>query len=367
MSERKPKVLVGMSGGVDSSVTAALLLEQGYEVIGAFMKNWSGTVEGPRCVDEDKVGEEFAECGWKEERRDAMRVAAKLGIPFLTFDFEKEYRALVVEEMFQEFEAGRTPNPDILCNRYIKFDLFMREADKLGCDFVATGHYARTSQLPNANYQILRSVDELKDQTYFLWAIDPKVLPRVLFPVGSMTKPEVREKARELGLSTADKKDSVGICFVGEVNMKEFLQARIPKSPGKIVTTEGKEVGEHEGLSFYTIGQRDGVVTAGGGIPYYVVEKRRSTNELIVSSNFHPLLFRSTLSAARPNWFHRPDEGAKVRARIRHRGDLMPATIQHTANGFTLAFDGQARAVTPGQSVVIYDGEAVLGGGIIQE
>jgi tRNA-specific 2-thiouridylase len=349
MAQKKHKVLVGMSGGVDSSVTAALLLEQGFDVIGAFMKNWSGRLE-------DEV-----ECGWKTERRDAMRVAAQLGIPFMTFDFEKEYRRDVVDYMFREFEAGRTPNPDVMCNKFVKFDLFVKEADKLGCDFVATGHYARVE-----NGKILMGSDPNKDQTYFLWAIPPGVLPRVLFPVGGMIKSEVREKARELELSVADKKDSVGICFVGEVNMKEFLKEKIADKPGEIVTTEGKSIGRHDGVMFYTIGQREGM-GIGGGTPYYVVGKDIEKNQLVVSSNFHPSLFRSELTAFQANWFRKPEIGKKIQARIRYRQPVADCEITRMENDRVhVRFHEPQRAVTPGQSIVFYDGEEMLGGAIIE-
>lgn len=378
MSAQKPKVLVGMSGGVDSSLSAALLLEQGYEVIGAFMKNWSGTVLGPSCADPEKVGEEYAECDWRDERRDAMRVASQLGIPFLTLDFEKEYRELVVEYMFREFQAGRTPNPDVMCNKFVKFDLFVREADKLGCQFVATGHYARVGQvvgsrqsasgsprLPATDYRLLKGLDDNKDQTYFLWAIPPAVLPRVLFPVGHLPKPEVRKMAAERGIITAEKPDSTGICFVGEVDIKKFLQARIKDKPGNIVTTEGKVVGQHDGITFYTIGQRHGL-NVGGGMPYYVVGKNIEKDELIVSSAFHPALFRAELTAIQANWFRRPAEGSKVEARIRYRQPVAPCTIRFEGERVLVRFDEPQRAVTPGQSIVFYDGEEMLGGAIIE-
>jgi len=372
--KKKAKVLVGLSGGVDSAVSAALLLEQGYEVIGAFMKNWS-------------------DCAWREDRRDAMRVAAKLDIPFYTFDFEKEYRAKVIDYMFREFEAGRTPNPDVMCNKFVKFDLFVREADKLGCDYVATGHYARiitdphsplregfkgqatTPPLHNSTTSILAGTDPEKDQTYFLWAMPPEVLPRVLFPVGGMIKAtEVRKKAEELGLPVAKKKDSVGICFVGEVNIKDFLQERIPKKPGKIVNLSGKIVGDHEGLAFYTIGQREGL-NIGGGTPYYVVDKKPETNELVVSSNFDQALFKKEMTAIQCNWFRKPTTFPyKCQARIRYRQPLAACTISPSpyegeGRGEVLAaavnFDAPQRAVTPGQSIVFYDGEEMIGGGII--
>lgn len=362
---RKPKVLLGMSGGVDSSVSAVLLLEQGYEVIGAFMKNWSGDVNGPEVKGTDRIGTSFEECGWKTERRDAMRVAAQLGIPFLTFDFETEYRRDVVEYMFREFEAGRTPNPDVMCNRYMKFDLFLKEADKLGCDFIATGHYARVDE-----HRILKGIDSNKDQTYFLWAIDKAVLPRVLFPIGHLEKPVVREIAAKHNLEVATKKDSTGICFVGEVDMREFLKARIKEEPGNVVTTDGKIIGKHVGINFYTIGQRHGL-DIGGGDPYYVIEKRTETNELIVGSNFHPALFRKELTASQLNWFREPIAGVPFTgtARLRHRQPVQrcTSTLVHkdAASNVTVVFDEPQRAVTPGQSIVFYDGDEMIGGGII--
>ena len=335
------KVLVGMSGGVDSSVSAELLLEQGYEVIGAFMKNWSN-------------------CDWRRDQRDATRVAAKLGIPFVTFDFEKEYREAVVDDMFREFETGRTPNPDVLCNKYIKFDRFVQEADRLGCAFVATGHYARS-----IDGKLYAGADKNKDQSYFLWAMKPDVVSRVLFPIGEMTKPQVREKARELELEVADKKDSTGICFVGEVDMRTFLQERLPKNPGNVVTVDGKVIGTHEGLAFYTLGQREGL-GIGGGTPYYVVEKRPPTNELVVASNFHPALFRSELTASQLNWFEKPMVPYVCKARIRYRQEVQNCTIESiTDEAISVTFRDPQRAVTPGQSIVFYDGDKVLGGGII--
>ena len=357
----KPKVLVGLSGGVDSSVSAALLVEQGYEVVGAFMKNWSGSVCAPRSANEAEVGEEFEECGWKEERRDAARVAAKLGIPFVTFDFETDYREKVVENLFEESRMGRTPNPDVLCNKFIKFDKFMREADRLGCEFVATGHYARVE-----DGKLLAGHDKNKDQTYFLWAMPPEVLSRVIFPIGDMEKPQVRQKAHELGLDVAEKKDSTGICFVGEVNMKEFLQQRLPKDPGNVVTVDGEVIGTHEGVAFYTIGQRHGL-NIGGGEPWYVVEKRPETKEVVVASNFHPALFRSSLTARQLNWFSEPKTLPHTcRARIRYRQALQDCTIESIKGDVvTVSFTESQRAVTPGQSIVFYDGEEVLGGGII--
>ena len=351
MKEKKQKVLVGMSGGVDSSVSAALLLEQGYEVIGAFMKNWSSDAEN----------ELQNECNWRDERRDAMRVAAQLDIPFLTFDFEKEYRRDVIDYMFREFEAGRTPNPDVMCNKYVKFDLFVKEAEKLGCDFIATGHYARRE-----DGKILAGKDKNKDQTYFLWAINPTVLPRVLFPIGDMDKPDVRVKAESLELDVAEKKDSVGICFVGEVNIAEFLKTRVKEEPGDIITTEGKVIGQHRGVNFYTIGQRHGL-DVGGGTPYYVVAKRPKKRELVVSSNYHQGLYKKDLVAIQCNWFRIPESKFRCEARIRYRQDLQKCKVMMTDDGnVRVEFKEPQRAVTPGQSIVFYDGEEMIGGGIIE-
>lgn len=355
MADTTKKVLVGMSGGVDSSVSAALLLEQGYEVIGAFMKNWSN-------------------CEWRADQRDATRVAAQLGIPFVTLDFEAQYRQDVVEYLFREFEIGRTPNPDVMCNKFIKFDRFIRAADEMGCEFIATGHYAcischpeRAKRAEGSRVQLLRAADYNKDQTYFLWAINPAVLKRVLFPIGHMTKPEVRAKARELGLAVADKKDSTGICFIGEVNLPEFLRTRIKEEPGHVVTMDGTRVGKHIGVNFYTIGQRHGL-GIGGGTPYYVVEKRPEVNELVVASNYHPRLYASSLRASMLNVFCDRallSTPLACQARIRHRQPLQNCTAVVQGDQLRVEFDKPQRAVTPGQSVVLYKDDIVLAGGII--
>lgn len=355
------RVLLGMSGGVDSSVAALLLLQQGYEVIGAFMKTWSGDVFGPASEDDPTR----PECGWRQERRDALRVATELGIPFHTFDFEDIYRREVLENLFSEYAAGRTPNPDILCNREIKFKPFVEEMKKLGCDFVATGHYAQIVHTKDGAH-LHRAVDHNKDQTYFLWAIQKDVLPHVLFPIGHLTKPEVRKIAEEHGLATAAKKESMGICFVGDVEISSFLKSRLPIEPGPIKTTEGKEVGRHDGLAFYTIGQRHGLCV-GGGLPYYVIGKDEATNTLIVGSGVHPDLFAHGLTASSTNWFEQVHVGMKCLARVRHRQELFEAEITDIqGDACTLVFTHPVRAVTPGQSVVLYDDQTVLGGGIIE-
>lgn len=353
---KKPRVLVGLSGGVDSSVSAALLLQEGYEVIGGFMKNWS-----------DGTADES--CGWRAERRDAMRVAAKLGIPFYTFDFEDEYRRKVYEYMIAEYKAGRTPNPDVLCNKYMKFDLFLKKAEELECDFVATGHYARVQRDADGATHLLTGVDGNKDQSYFLCQLMQEQLRHVLFPVGDIKKPEVRVLAHKFGLPVADKKDSQGICFVGKVDMEDFLAARIQPHDGSIVTTDGKVLGTHKGFEFYTIGQRGGL-GVGGGTPLYVVERRPETNEVVVAvGDEDPTLYRKELVATDvvetiPGNFEKYF-GKNITARIRYRQPLAACTLERAAKGVTVRFSAPQRAVAPGQFVAFYDGEELIGSGVI--
>lgn len=353
----KGRVLVGLSGGVDSSVSAALLLAEGYEVLGGFMKNWSD-------------GTQDESCGWRAERRDAMAVAAKLGIPFHTFDFENEYRAKVYEYMIAEYKAGRTPNPDVLCNKYMKFDLFLQEADKLGCEFVAMGHYARVMRAEDGMTHLLAGVDQNKDQSYFLCQLKQEQLKRTLFPIGDLEKPEVRELAKKFALTVADKKDSQGICFVGQVDMDDFLQARIEPHIGNIVTTEGKIIGQHQGFEFYTIGQRGGL-GIGGGTPYYVVERKPETNEVIVATGENdPALYRLELRASEVTetiegnlvkYF-----GKKITARIRYRQPLAICVVNEIRPGeLEVVFDLPQRAIAPGQFIAFYAGEELLGSAVI--
>ena len=362
----KPRVLLGMSGGVDSSVSAVLLLEQGYEVIGGFMKNWSDHGPLPASPLSGEVGvANREECSWRTERRDAMRVAAQLGIEFHTFDFEDEYRKLVYEYMIDEYKAGRTPNPDVLCNKYMKFDLFMREADKLGCEFVATGHYARARRDADSTTHLLAGIDQNKDQSYFLCQLTQDQLKRVLFPIGDLEKPAVRELAQKHGLVVAAKKDSQGICFVGKVDMQDFLEARIQPHEGNIVTTAGEVIGQHRGFEFYTIGQRGGL-GIGGGTPYYVVERRPETNEVIVAvGDEDPALFRSELIAT--NFTETVSgnfakyQGQEISARIRYRQPLASCTLE----GDRVKFKQPQRAVAPGQFIAFYVGEELIGSGVI--
>ncbi len=350
-----------MSGGVDSSVSAVLLLEQGYEVIGGFMKNWGGN-------------DESEDCGWRAERRDAMRVAAQLGIPFHTFDFEDEYRARVYEYMIAEYKAGRTPNPDVLCNKYMKFDLFMRMADELGCAFVATGHYARVQRDDDGVTHLLAGRDPNKDQSYFLCQLTQAQIARALFPIGDLLKSEVRDIARKHGLSVAEKKDSQGICFVGKVNMRDFLKERIEEHEGDVVTTEGKILGTHRGFEFYTVGQREGL-GIGGGTPYFVVGRRSETNEIVVAvGEDDPSLYKKELLATNitetiPGKLFKK-EGKQIRARIRYRQPLADCSITVASDDvqtarWAVSFSTPQRAIAPGQFIAFYDGDELLGSGII--
>lgn len=351
----KQKVIVGMSGGVDSSVAALLLLEQGYEVVGAFMKNWSDTKDPLTGI-----------CSWKEERRDAMEVAEKLGIQFLSFDFEEAYREAVVAYMIAEYAKGRTPNPDVMCNKLIKFDLFLNQALAEGADFIATGHYARVRH-DSKQYQLLAGVDSNKDQSYFLHQLNQEQLAKTIFPLGDLTKPQVRELAEKANLSTAKKKDSQGICFIGKVNMRAFLKPHILAKPGKIITTDGKVIGDHEGLAPYTIGQRHGFGVSGSE-PYYVAEKRLNDNVLVVAlGKNHPALFKQVALVENMHWISSPrEEEFECLVRIRYRQPLQKARITQSGDLIRIDFIEPQRAVTSGQFAVLYDGDIVLGGGVIK-
>lgn len=360
------KVLLGMSGGVDSSVSAVLLLEQGYEVIGGFMKNWSTNDDGE-------------ECEWRRERLDAMRVAGQLGLKFYTFDFEAQYRSKVYEYMIDEYKAGRTPNPDVLCNKYMKFDVFLKEADTLGCEFIATGHYARRVDDENGVAHLLAGIDDEKDQTYFLCQLNQDQLQRSLFPIGHLQKSNVREIARQHDLFVAEKKDSQGICFVGQVDMQQFLEARITPHDGNIVTTDGCVLGQHRGFEFYTIGQRGGL-GIGGGTPLYVVERKPETNEIVVALGpDDPALFRSELVATNLSETY-PGSldsaiGKIISARIRYRQPLAECKIETIdvnyseqdteSSAIRVRFSVPQRAIAPGQFVAFYVGEELIGSGVI--
>ena len=360
-----PKVFVGMSGGVDSSVSAMLLKQQGYDVVGVYMKNWSKDLPGMKCP-------------WAEDLADAKRVAVKLGIDFEVWDFEKEYFERVVEYMLSEFKAGNTPNPDIMCNQEIKFKLFYEKAMERGADFIATGHYARI-----IDGKLARAKDEKKDQTYFLYRISEDAIKHTIFPIGEMLKPDVKKLAEKNGLHNAYKKESMGVCFVGEVGMKDFLKEYIDIEPGEIreIETE-KVVGHHEGAVFYTIGQRHGLYISGNvgevntGLPYYVVKKDLDKNIVYVSRNLNDEnvwveqlglkdIVRRTEMPCRGSktWPSGPERsrGRVVSVRLRHLGELIPATLE----GDTLKFERKIKRPAAGQSAVFYDGEICLGGGII--
>lgn len=357
------KVYVAMSGGVDSSVAAALLLGEGYEVVGAFMKNWSDT--------KDPV---TGTCAWRKERDDAQAVADLLGIPLVTFDFEKDYRAEVVDYMIREYEAGRTPNPDVMCNRRIKFGMFLQRALAEGADYIATGHYARVAKTERAGgagrvmdcFNLLAGVDESKDQSYFLHTMTQEQLSRTLFPIGGMLKSEVRALAINLGLPVAGKKDSQGICFIGHVNLGEFLKRAIAPRKGPIVTTGGRVLGVHRGIAPYTIGQRHGL-GIGDATPHFVVEKDRARNTLVVARGDDPdELYADELVAEEMHWVvGEPADRMKCRARIRYRQPLEDCEVQLNDFGVRVKFDRPQRAIAPGQFVVFYDGDTCLGGGVI--
>ncbi|MBR2709289.1 tRNA 2-thiouridine(34) synthase MnmA [Candidatus Saccharibacteria bacterium] len=349
-------VYVGMSGGVDSSVSALLLKEQGYRVVGVYMKNWSKDLPGMKCP-------------WADDLADAKRVAVKLGIDFYVWDFEKEYYEKVVEYMLSEFKKGNTPNPDIMCNQEIKFKLFYEKAMEAGADFIATGHYARVEHDKDGS-TLLRAVDENKDQTYFLYRISKEALSHTLFPIGGMLKPEVKKLAEEKGLHNAYKKESMGVCFVGEVGMKDFLKEYIDIKPGEICEIESGEVlGYHEGAVFYTIGQRHGLYLNGkkgvvnDGMPYYVVKKDIKENVVYVSKNLnHEAIWTNELELT--DVFIRNDaikENSDVLVRLRHRAPLIAAKFDSKK----LEFDKEIKRPASGQSAVVYDGEKCLGGGVI--
>jgi len=393
------KVVVGLSGGVDSSVAAYLLKEQGYEVIGLFMKNWHD--------DSVTISEE---CPWLEDSNDALIVAEKLGIPFQTVDLSKEYKERIVDYMFKEYEMGRTPNPDVLCNREIKFDVFMKIALQLGADYVATGHYCRKGTIKNENgseiFQLLAGRDDNKDQSYFLCQLSQEQLAKTLFPIGELTKPEVRQIASENKLITADKKDSQGLCFIGKVRLPEFLQQKLKPKKGVIVEVpsdgfqyqkskpkfatkedelafysekpvyqikDGRVVGEHQGAHYFTKGQRKGLAVGGTLEPLFVIETDVNENVIYTGQGkSHPGLFRRTLfvNEEEIHWVRsdlalETDETLQVLARIRYRQALEKATLYKIESGLYVDFENKQSAITEGQFVAWYIGDELLGSGVI--
>ncbi|WP_339716702.1 tRNA 2-thiouridine(34) synthase MnmA [Cyclobacterium amurskyense] len=403
MTQRKKRVVVGLSGGVDSSVTAYLLKEQGYEVIGMFMKNWH-----------DESVTISNECPWVEDSTDAMLVAQKLGIPFQAIDLSEDYKTRIVEYMFAEYKAGRTPNPDILCNREIKFDIFLKAATKLKADFVATGHYCQKEELSidgNPMYRLLAGADPNKDQSYFLCQLNQEQLSKALFPIGHLQKAEVRAIAKEQELITAEKKDSQGLCFIGKVKLPDFLQQQLKPKKGNILSIPanaevyaghgvpagieyedldnaqleeicwplqytadmGEKVGEHNGAHYYTIGQRKGLNVGGTGKPLFVIATDTTENIIYTGlSEDHPGLLRHGLHVKKDDihWI-RPDKTLKVGetatylARIRYRQPLSTATLLMREDGLYVLFDNAQRGIASGQFVAWYEGEEAIGSGVI--
>lgn len=354
------KVIVGMSGGVDSSVSAFLLLEAGYQVEGLFMKNW-----------EEDDGTEY--CTAKEDFADAQAVAEKLGITLHGANFAAEYWDNVFEHFLAEYKAGRTPNPDILCNREIKFKAFLDYATQLGADLIATGHYTQTG-VRNGRTTLLKGHDDNKDQSYFLHLVGHKELARTLFPVGNIAKTEVRDIATRAGLATAKKKDSTGICFIGERRFKDFLQQYLPAQPGVIESVDGEVLGKHSGLMYHTIGQRQGLGIGGlanhGDAPWYVVAKDLARNVLLVTQgNQHPSLFKRSLRSSDIFWIAGEPETLPLccRAKVRYRQPDQDCTVSADEQGFRVDFDQPQRAITPGQSVVFYRDNECLGGAVIED
>ncbi|WP_017755912.1 tRNA 2-thiouridine(34) synthase MnmA [Calidifontibacillus oryziterrae] len=356
-SPAETRVVVGMSGGVDSSVAALLLKQQGYDVVGIFMKNWDDT-------DENGV------CTATEDFNDVIRVCNQIGIPYYSVNFEKQYWDKVFTYFLDEYRAGRTPNPDVMCNKEIKFKAFLEHALTLGADYLATGHYARV-EFRDGEYKMLRGVDENKDQTYFLNQLGQAQLSKVMFPLGQLPKSEVRKIAAEAGLATATKKDSTGICFIGERNFKEFLSNYLPAQPGPMATLTGEIKGKHDGLMYYTIGQRHGLGIGGSGEPWFVVGKNLKDNILYVDQGFHnELLYSHFLIAVDVNWVsdRKPASAFKCTAKFRYRQPDIAVTVEILDDRMVkVIYDNPVRAITPGQSVVFYHEDECLGGATIDQ
>ncbi len=358
-SECMKTVVVGISGGVDSSVSAYLLKKQGYQVIGLFMRNWDANInndiEGNPTLNNDI-------CPQEQDYNDALEVCKKLDIPLHRVDFIKEYWDYVFTYFLDELKRGRTPNPDIMCNKYIKFDMFAKKAKELGADYIATGHFARMK-----DGMLLRGIDSNKDQTYFLSQVSKEQLKNVIFPIGELPKPEIRKIAKELGLVTATKKDSTGICFIGERNFSKFLENYLPNIPGKIIEIESKRVlGNHVGLMYYTIGQRKGLNIGGDTDKIFVVGKDLKENILYVAYGEENEYLYSDSCIIEDMNFISELKGSTCTAKFRYRAKDIPVTIEKVGGEYLVRYE-KAKSVTPGQACVLYDGEVCLGGGIIKE
>ena len=348
-------VVVGMSGGVDSSVAALLLKLQGYKVIGLFMKNWDEiTADGTCPADADY--------------QDVIKVCEKIDVPYYSVNFVKEYWDGVFQEFLNDYRNGFTPNPDVLCNREIKFKVFFQRAKLLGADYLATGHYCQVREI-QGSHCLIKGVDQNKDQTYFLYAVEREVFKEVLFPIGHLPKPKVRELAAKFDLATSQKKDSTGICFIGERNFKNFLSGYIATSRGNFIDMKGKVLGQHDGTCFYTLGQRKGMGIGGPGEAWFVVAKNHQKNEVILAQGQdHPALYADGLWAVELNWLVPPPEGTfRCKAKVRYRQEERECTVTVLGDRIKVVFDRAERALTPRQSVVFYQGEICLGGGIISE
>ncbi len=353
------RIVVGMSGDVDSSVTAMLLKEQGFHVQGLFMKNWNDRDDKNQCM-------------WQADVEDAMRVCDRLDIELNTIDLSADYWDHVFRNFLAEYKNGRTPNPDVLCNQEIKFKAFAEQAMQTGADKIATGHYARIKHT-NDHYQLLKGIDSNKDQSYFLCRLNQQQLANALFPIGELEKHNVRQRAESAGLITHDKKDSTGICFIGEQPFREFLSRFIPPEPGDIVTTDGKTIGQHDGVFYYTLGQRQGLgiggVQGANDSPWYVVQKDIAANTLTVAQDHdHALLHSHALETSSMHWIagHAPELPITCKAKVRYRQPDQACTLEFIDNDTCrIHFDESQRAITPGQFVVLYQGDVCLGGGII--
>ncbi len=351
----KKRVLMALSGGIDSAVSCWKLIQAGYEVEAAFMKNWSST-----------SGLKYDECPWLTDRQDALRVAAFFGIPMHTLNFEKEYKKGVMDYFFTEYSNGRTPNPDVMCNKEIKFKMLYKWAMKNGFDFMATGHYAQVKE-SKGEYQLARSADEFKDQTYFIYNILESQLPHLLFPIGSMKKPAVKALAKKIKLPNAAKKESMGLCFVGKIRLKDFLEQKLKLKTGPVLNLSGEVLGEHQGLPFYTVGQRQGIRIGKAG-PWFVVRKELKTNTLVVTNNPNDnALETKQIEIHSVNWISKPKKfPAKITGRFRHQGSLEKLTLTELSKGhYKVEFAKPQKAIASGQSLVLYDGKVCVGGGVI--